>query len=415
MLQLKNTSLNLLALGYFAQGLVYLAVIVVPSLYFSQSQIGVLGVCISLQFILSQFFGSGLHFSSLYYKSIDLSSSINDTYCSISSKINVTLVSTLLGVIFYFVFPFIIKIYSNFSLDGYKIYLIVSVILIAINKVLLSELNASKKFSLIGKLYLFKSFILLLIITLVVFKKVDFKYYIIYQLVIPEFLIYLFYLSKTMLEFLKIKEKFHLKYLKRDLVFGIKSIWGTIFFEASTKVDILMLGVYVSPEKVGIYTIISMISDLFLNVSSVLRTFLNPDITLNFINHRDNFANFITNKAMVCYKILVPFLLLVVLVYLGATNFVAQILMYKEGTFSLIILVIFLALASGFIPLMLTFGQIGKPNQQSATFFVFFMTNLLLSIALIPLFGIEGASLATGLSYVIYVYLFRTLLFKLDR
>ncbi|MBK9223730.1 MAG: hypothetical protein IPO23_02010 [Flavobacterium sp.] len=42
--------------------------------------------------------------------------------------------------------------------------------------------------------------------------------------------------------------------------------------------------------------------------------------------------------------------------------------MYKEGTFSLIILVIFLALASGFIPLMLTFGQIGKPNQQSATF-----------------------------------------------
>ncbi len=180
MLQLKNTSLNLLALGYFAQGLAYLAVIAVPSLYFSQSQIVVLGICISLQFILSQLFGSGLHFSSLYYKSIDLSSSTNDAYCSISSKINVTLVSTLLGIIFYFVFPFIIKIYNNFSLDDFKIYLIVSVILIAINKVLLSELNASKKFSLIGKLYLFKSFILLLIISLIVFKKVDFKNYLIY-------------------------------------------------------------------------------------------------------------------------------------------------------------------------------------------------------------------------------------------
>ncbi|MBK9223731.1 MAG: polysaccharide biosynthesis C-terminal domain-containing protein [Flavobacterium sp.] len=43
------------------------------------------------------------------------------------------------------------------------------------------------------------------------------------------------------------------------------------------------------------------------------------------------------------------------------------------------------------------------------------MANLLLNMALIPLFGIEGASLATGLSYLIYVYLFRTLLFKLDR
>ncbi|MBK9223729.1 MAG: oligosaccharide flippase family protein [Flavobacterium sp.] len=307
MLKLKNTSFNMLTLGYFAQGLAYLAVIAVPSLYFSQTQIGVLGIAISLQFILSQLFGLGLHFSSLYYKSIDLSSSTNDAYCTVSSKINVTLVSTVLGLIFYFIFPFIINIYSNFNLDDFKIYLIASVILIAINKVLLSELNASKNFSLIGKLYLFKSFVLLLIISLIVFKKVDFKHYLIYQLVIPELLIYLFYLSKTILEFLKIKEKFHLKYLKRDLVFGIKSIWGTIFFEASTKVDVLMLGVYVSPEKVGIYTIISMISDLFLNVSSVLRTFLNPDITMNFMNQRDNFVNFIKQKVILCYKILVPF------------------------------------------------------------------------------------------------------------
>lgn len=176
-----------------------------------------------------------------------------------------------------------------------------------------------------------------------------------------------------------------------------------------------MLGIYVSPEKVGIYTIISMISDLFLNVSSVLRTFLNPDITMNFMNQRDNFVNFIKQKVILCYKILLPFLILVVVLYLGATNFIHQILMYKAGTISLIILIFFLALASGFIPLMLTFGQIGKPNQQSATFFVFFVANLLLNMALIPLFGIEGASLATGLSYLIYVYLFRTLLFKLDR
>jgi O-antigen/teichoic acid export membrane protein len=415
MLPLKNTSFNMLTLGYFAQGLAYLAVIAVPSLYFSQTQIGVLGIAISLQFILSQLFGLGLHFSSLYYKSIAISSSSNESYCTVSSKINVTLVSTVFGLIFYFIFPFIINIYSNFNLDDFKIYLIASVILIAINKVLLSELNASKNFSLIGKLYLFKSFVLLLIISLIVFKKVDFKHYLIYQLVIPELLIYLFYLSKTMLEFLKIKEKFHLKYLKRDLVFGVKSIWGTIFFEASTKVDVLMLGVYVSPEKVGIYTIISMISDLFLNVSSVLRTFLNPDITMNFMNQRDNFVNFIKQKVILCYKILVPFLILVVVLYLVATNFISQILMYKVGTISLIILTFFLALTSGFIPLMLTFGQIGKPNQQSVTFFVFFVANLLLNMALIPLFGIEGASLATGLSYLIYVYLFRTLLFKLDR
>ena len=114
MLPLKNTSFNMLTLGYFAQGLAYLAVIAVPSLYFSQTQIGVLGIAISLQFILSQLFGLGLHFSSLYYKSIAISSSSNESYCTVSSKINVTLVSTVFGLIFYFIFPFIINIYSNF-------------------------------------------------------------------------------------------------------------------------------------------------------------------------------------------------------------------------------------------------------------------------------------------------------------
>ncbi len=414
MLTLKNSNISLLALGYIALGISSLAVIVVPALYFQQSQIGVIGICLSLQYILSQLFGSGLHFSSLYYKSVALSTS-EDTYCSISSKINVTLITVFFGILFYFLFPLIATIYDNFSLNDFKEFLILSVIFIAINKVFLSELNAVKKFNLIGKLYLMKSVIFSGIILLVVAHKIDFKEYIKYQLLVPELIIYLCYLLKTMILFLKKTETFSLKHTKRDLLFGVKSLWGTIFFEASTKIDVLLLGIYVTPERVGIYSVISMISDLFLNISSVLRTLVNPDITMNFITNKPNFVKFITAKVKISYKVLVPFLLLTTIVYYAVTTYLPQLLVYKEGFHSLLILAFFLSLASGFIPLMLTFGQIGKPNLQSLTFFVFFMSNLILNIVFIPLFGIEGASIATGLSYLIYVFCFKRLLLNLNQ
>ena len=163
-----------------------------------------------------------------------------------------------------------------------------------------------------------------------------------------------------MILFFKKTETFSLKHTKRDLLFGVKSLWGTIFFEASTKIDVLLLGIYVTPERVGIYSIISMISDLFLNISSVLRTLVNPDITMNFINNKPNFVKFITAKVKMSYKVLLPFLLLTTIVYYAATTYLPQLLVYKEGFYSLLILAFFLSLASGFIPLMLTFGQIGK-------------------------------------------------------
>lgn len=310
----------------------------------------------------------------------------------------------------FFSFPLLSNIYDNFLLDDFRFNLILSTVFIAINRVLFSELNASKKFATIGKLYIAKSAVYLLILTLMMLKIIDFKQYVNCQLLVPELIIYLYY-AFIVIKHFSISNDFQpFRYFKRDMYFGIKSIWGTIFLEASTKVDVLMLGVFVSPEKVGIYSIISMISDLFLNISTAIRTFINPDITLNFINNRQNFIKFIIQKVKFSYQILLPIIACIIFSFYTVTNFIPKYYMYKEGFFALVLLCMFLALVSGFIPLMLTFGQIGKPNLQSINFLVLFLANVLLNYLLIPLYGIEGASIATGLSYLIYTLFFRTLL-----
>lgn len=408
-LKLIKLDYSILILGYIILGISSLSVIIVPALFFSQSQIGTLGVCLSLQFILSQIFGLGFHFSALYYKSVS-NSTQQDIYCTVNSKLNVTVVAALIGTLLFFSFPFISNIYDNFLLNDFKLNLIVSTVFIAINKVLFSELNASKKFSTIGILYIVKSIIFLLVMTLMILKIINFKQYINYQLLLPELIIYLYYAFIVIKHFLKSADFQPFRYFKRDLYFGIKSMWGTIFLEASTKVDVLMLGVFVSPEKVGIYSIISMISDLFLNISTAIRTFINPDITLNFISNREKFKNFIMQKIKLSYQILLPIIVCIILSFYVVTNFIPKYYIYKEGFIALVSLCLFLALVSGFIPLMLTFGQIGKPNLQSLNFLVLFLANVILNYLLIPLYGIEGASIATGLSYLIYTLFFRTLL-----
>lgn len=410
-LKLIKLDYSLLILGYIILGISSLSVIVIPALFFSQSQIGTLGVCLSLQFILSQLFGLGFHFSALYYKSV-ANSTQEDIYCTINSKLNVTLVAAFIGAIVFFLFPLLSKVYDNFSLEAFRLNLILSTVLIAINRVLLSELNASKEFSKIGLIYIAKSAVFLGILALMVFKAIDFDQYINYQLLLPELFIYFYYCYVVLKHFFKRKEFQFFKHFKRDLAFGMKSMWGTIFLEASTKVDVLMLGIFVSPEKVGVYSIISMISDLFLNISTAVRTFINPDITLNFINNRKEFTRFVMQKIKFSYKILLPIILCIVASFYLVTNYIPKYQMYGEGFDALLLLALFLALVSGFIPLMLTFGQIGRPNIQSINFLVLFVSNVILNYLLIPLYGIEGASIATGLSYLIYAICFRTLLYK---
>ena len=203
------------------------------------------------------------------------------------------------------------------------------------------------------------------------------------------------------------KEISFTNYFKRDITFGLKSFWGTIFYEASIKVDLLLLGAFVSPAKVGIFTIISMMSDLFINICTVLRTIVNPDITENFINKKENFNQFITKIAFKNYKILISVLVMFVLAYYFSVTSINQFAKYYDGFLPLLILFGFLASTSGYIPLMLTFGQIGKPNIQSLNFLILFLCNVILNWLLIPKYELIGAAIATGLSYVFYVLFFK--------
>ena len=58
-------------------------------------------------------------------------------------------------------------------------------------------------------------------------------------------------------------------------------------------------------------------------------------------------------------------------------------------------------IASGFMPFVMAPNQFGMPATQTQFYGIVLGANLLGNLLLIPLWGIEGAAVATGLSFII--------------
>lgn len=201
---------------------------------------------------------------------------------------------------------------------------------------------------------------------------------------------------------------------RRDVRYDIRALWGALFPDSSTKVDILMLGAFTDARTTGIYTFISLASDLFLQFTSLLRSWVNPRITEAFVKHdADGFRQFILSELKRSYVLGIGFLMVLSAAFIVVTTCIPDYAVYREGIPAMVVLCSSLALCAGFFPLLQVFGQIGRPTTQSATFVLLFGVNVLFNLLFIPWFGMVGAALGTGLAYMVYAMAFVALVNRL--
>ncbi|MCF8258647.1 MAG: polysaccharide biosynthesis C-terminal domain-containing protein, partial [Flavobacteriales bacterium] len=202
-----------------------------------------------------------------------------------------------------------------------------------------------------------------------------------------------------------------LKLFKRDFNYGIKALWGALFLDSSTKVDVLMLGAFTDARTTGIYTFISLASDLFLQFMTMVRSWVNPKVTRTYMDRdRPMFREFLKEQALQSYAVGTGFMALVCVGFVVSAFAIPEYAAYRAGLPSLLVLSFFLCLCAGFFPLLQVFGQIGRPMTQSATYAILFISNVLLNLLLIPWLGMIGAALGTGLAYMVYVLVFLRLI-----
>ena len=192
------------------------------------------------------------------------------------------------------------------------------------------------------------------------------------------------------------------KWFQIHYKYGVKTIIGGFLIEVNTKIDILMLGMYMSDEKVGIYSISALCIEGYMQLYIVIQNLINPVIAqLMNKNKKDELKDKIKKiKQSICL-----ISILVGSISIGMFGNLVRILTesneYQASTVPFIILILAITIVSGYIPISNIFLMANLPGIQTRYMLINATINIAINALLIPKVGINGAAAATGVTLII--------------
>jgi O-antigen/teichoic acid export membrane protein len=405
-MKLDNSNIIYNYISFFTVGISGILINIFIIKYYDIEVLGNFNLMLSFLIILSQFCVGGMQFSVLKHNS-NFHKKLNEVSKSLSSALVLSsLFSVMIILILYLIAPMLEKVFvlDNFALS---IYLILPALLFfALNKILLMSLNGLNYMKSYAVFNAFRY--VLLLISLVVFYYQDFdNIYLVFIFSISEFILFIgliIYHYGNILGF-KLPKQY---WIKRHFYFGIKGMWGGALMETNTRVDILMIGVFLGYGAVGIYSFASMIVEGFAQVYMVLKNNIDPVVGKAYFDKK---YNIIYDTIDDIRKKYVPFLVLfgIVAIVLYKPIFIyifgLDEQMVQNSWSAFIILMIFILVSSFFKPFMGILNQINRPEKFSQIILLGVILNICLNFVLLQILGIYGAALSTGIIFLLESYL----------
>jgi len=191
------------------------------------------------------------------------------------------------------------------------------------------------------------------------------------------------------------------EWLRRHLDFGAKALPNGFLAESYIRVDVLMLALFVDDAAVGVYSFAAMFIEGLYQVPVVIRTVVNP-VLVKLVGGGDRAALGRFGRRIMVIS------LAVFIAAAGAVHLVFPHLApyFPNGLVAgaapvLVTLTAGLAIYAAFVPLDFVLLQAGRPGRQSLLMGLNIAVNAALNLALIPRYGIEGAALATAVSFAL--------------
>ncbi|MDR4508729.1 MAG: oligosaccharide flippase family protein [Candidatus Brocadiaceae bacterium] len=269
-----------------------------------------------------------------------------------------------------------------------------------INKVLMGILNGQRRMGAFAVGQSIRAVSVLLVCLIIVFRK-DLPYKFGLSFTCAELL-----LLFSLLIFVK-PVGFHIvrvgdirKWMSRHFRFGSKAFVHGFLSEAFIRIDIIMLGIFVSDRAVGIYSFAAMFLEGAYQVSIVIRTITNPILVrLLLLCEKKSIVSFARRTALLSFSATFIVSAAIILVYPYFKLFIPEETI--DSSYGvLLILLTGLLLYSTCVPFDYIFLQAGKPGIQSVYMTINTMMNAAMNLALIPFWGIYGACIATAFSFV---------------
>lgn len=192
--------------------------------------------------------------------------------------------------------------------------------------------------------------------------------------------------------------------LRENWRFGNRALAGNFLLDVNTRVDVFLLGFFTDQTAIGLYSFAATIAEGVLQLPVLLRNNINPVLTKAW--HKGGaslLGKVIARNRRLFFRLLAPLILLTILAF-PAGLWVLGVKEEPMTVWSLYaILATGIAITSGYQAFQMLFNQVGRPSTQTLFIAIYFASNVLLNLALIPLFGVHGSALATALAFGVMV------------
>jgi O-antigen/teichoic acid export membrane protein len=195
----------------------------------------------------------------------------------------------------------------------------------------------------------------------------------------------------------------HLKaWFPSHISYGVRGFMSGALAELNTRVDVLLLGYFGSDATVGVYSFAATVGEGFGQLAMALRYNVDPIMGACFA--RDDKES-IEKYAKKIQKIFYPAAIAIGIAAIALFPVVFGVLVKKQlaydswGVFA--ILAVGIMLNAGFRPFYGIILQGGRPGMHTIFIAILVISNAILCLCLIPVFGIYGAALATSSVYVL--------------
>lgn len=198
--------------------------------------------------------------------------------------------------------------------------------------------------------------------------------------------------------------------MRKHFSFGTRSFMGGAVTEMNSRVDVLMLGLFLSDSLVGLYSMAAMIAEGISQLAVVVRNNVNPLIArLYALAKFEDLRDLIVRTLRYSYTAMAIVIVVSIALYPTALSVLIGSDAYAESWLVFAVLSGGILLCAGYLPVDMILIQTGHPGWHTIFRTIAMLSNILLNLLLIPRFGLLGAAVATALSYVLSVLALRAI------
>lgn len=277
-----------------------------------------------------------------------------------------------------------------------------ALVLFAVNKVSASALNGLNKMRHFATQLSLRGLLLLLFSTILAIQNTD-PVTVCFAFLLTEICLSIFLITQMIRFFgMPAISSLSRNELTEHFSFGLKGIWSGLAYEFNTKMDVVMVGIFLSDASVGLYALAAQLAEGFFNLLVVLRNQLAPVISKLVVLPDIQKLRELGRRLLITVVPIAAMLAIIgVALYKPVIGWVLPGQGYEEAALLLAILLTGIVFNSWIMPLDTILIVSGNPGYYSIMMGGVTLSNLLLNLVLIYHFALIGAAAATCISMVL--------------